>query len=129
MKNLLFFTLLLIAISCSTKESKTYGTIEQRDPALAEIISPDAKVELLGEGYDWSEGPLWVESENMLLFTDVPKNVIHKWTEEKGVEVYLTPSGFTGNGPESKEPGANGLTLDDKGNRFTDRLTRIGMLS
>ena len=116
MKTLILFALLFLAVSCSTKETITYGTIEQLDPALVDIISPDAKVELLGQGFDWSEGPLWIESEKMLIFTDVPKNVIHKWTEEKGVEVYLTPSGFTGNGPESKEPGANGLTLDDKGN-------------
>src|SRR6187549_2047970 len=116
MKNLLPFALLLLAIGCSTKETKPYGTIEQLDPALADILSPDAKVELLGEGYDWSEGPLWIESEKMLLFTDVPKNVIHKWTEERGVEVYLAPSGLTGNGPVSNEPGANGLTLDDRGN-------------
>ncbi len=116
MKKLPFLILLLFAISCSTKESKTHGTIEQLDPALAEIISPDAKVELLGEGFDWSEGPVWVESQKMLLFTDVPKNIIHKWTEEKGVQVYLTPSGHTGPGPQSEEPGANGLALDDKDN-------------
>ena len=116
MKNIVFFTLLLFAISCSTKESKTYGTIEQLDPALADIISPDAKVELLGQGYEWSEGPLWIESQKMLLFTDVPKNIIHKWTEEKGVDIYLTPSGYTGTGPESKEPGANGLAFDDEEN-------------
>jgi gluconolactonase len=41
---------------------------------------------------------------------------VHKWTAEKGVEVYLTPSGFTGDSTESKEPGSNGLTLDDEGN-------------
>jgi len=116
MKNLLSIGLLLLTISCSTKESVTYGTIEQLDPALADIISADAKVELLGQGFDWSEGPLWLESEKILIFTDVPKNIIHKWTEEKGVEVYLTPSGLTDGGPESKEPGANGLTLDDAGN-------------
>jgi gluconolactonase len=52
----------------------------------------------------------------MLLFSDVPKNTIYKWTEEKGVEVYLTPSGYTGSVPsESKEPGSNGLTLDNNG--------------
>ncbi len=114
MKNLLSFSFLLIIVSCSPKET-TYGTIEQLDPAFAEIMSSDAKVELLGQGFDWSEGPLWIESEKMLVFTDVPKNIIHKWTEEKGVEVYLTPSGLTGNGPESKEPGANGLTIDENG--------------
>jgi gluconolactonase len=116
MKNLLFTCFLLIAIGCSTKDSNTYGTIEELDPALTEIISSEAKVELLAQGYDWSEGPLWVENQKMLLFTDVPKNIIYKWSEEKGAEVYLTPSGHTGPGPQSKEPGANGLALDNKDN-------------
>ena len=64
MKNLIPFALLLLAVSCSTKEVVTYGTIEQLDPALAEIISSDAKVELLGQGFDWSEGPLWIEDQH-----------------------------------------------------------------
>jgi gluconolactonase len=116
MKNLLYLASLLLILSCSTKETTTYGTIEQLDPALSEIITRNAKIEFLAEGFDWSEGPLWVESQKMLLFTDVPKNVIHKWTEEKGVEVYLTPSGHTGPDPKSEEPGANGLALDNKDN-------------
>jgi gluconolactonase len=52
-----------------------------------------------------------VGKENMLLFSDVPKNIIYKWTEEKGVEPYLTPSGFTGTETTSHEPGSNGLII------------------
>ncbi|MDZ7646107.1 MAG: hypothetical protein U5K54_02390 [Cytophagales bacterium] len=43
--------------------------------------------------------------------SDVPKNIIHKWTEAKGVEPYLTPSGFTGTETTSGEPGSNGLVI------------------
>lgn len=106
-----------LAFSCnSSKEEKSLSTIEKLNPALDAIITGEPKAEILGEGYKWSEGPLWVEEKQMLLFTDVPNNVIHKWTEEKGVEVYLTPSGYTGTIPRGGEPGANGLTLDDEGN-------------
>ena len=52
--------------------------------------------EIIAEGFEWSEGPLWVEKHNMLLFSDVPMNTIYKWTEAKGKEVYLKPSGYTG---------------------------------
>jgi gluconolactonase len=45
----------------------------------------------------------------------VPENKIYKWTEDKGVELYLTPSGFTGTNYPSTEPGSNGLTLDRDG--------------
>ena len=98
------------------KERKTIGSIERIDASLNSIITEDAKIEILGEGYEWSEGPVWVNSENMLLFSDVPKNTIYKWTEKNNVEVYLTPSGYTGSEPsKSKEPGSNGLTLDNDG--------------
>lgn len=103
--------------SCKTvKETKPMGSIERLDGALDAIISTEANVEVLGEGYIWSEGPVWVEEQQMLLFSDVPKNTIYKWTEENGVEVYLTPSGYTGEEPpKMREPGSNGLTLDQNG--------------
>jgi gluconolactonase len=105
-----------LAFSCtSSKEAKTLGSIEKINPALDAIVTGDPKAEILGEGFKWSEGPLWIEESKMLLFTDVPNNIIHKWTEEKGVEVYLTPSGYTGSVPRGGEPGANGLTRDDEG--------------
>jgi gluconolactonase len=109
--------LLLIVTGCTImKDSKTIGSIERLDPSVNSIVKENAKIEVLGEGYEWSEGPVWVASENMLLFSDVPTNKIYKWTEEKGVELYLTPSGYTGSEPsKSKEPGSNGLTLDTNG--------------
>jgi gluconolactonase len=107
MKNLIFAALLFAA--CTPKETKTVGSIERLDPALDLIIDTDASVEILAEGYEWSEGPVWIEKENMLLYSDVPKNTIYKWTESKGAEVYLTPSGFTGPASTSNEPGSNGL--------------------
>jgi gluconolactonase len=111
----LFFGFACTSTKDQAKES--YGTIERNDDAINTLINNDANVELLGTGYTWSEGPLWIESKKLLLFTDVPNNVIHKWTEDKGVEVFLTPSGYTGSTPTvSREPGANGLTLDNQGN-------------
>ena len=110
----LAFVLLISA--CSPPVNKTIGQIEQLDPELNKIVSSQAKIEILADGFDWSEGPLWIESEKMLLFSDVPRNTIFKWTQRKGAEVYLTPSGFTGSEIKSKEPGSNGLLLDAEGN-------------
>jgi len=114
MKKLL--PLLLIAAACqTTKDVQTVASIEILDSGLEQIIATDAKAEVIAEGYDWSEGPVWVESEKMLLFTDVPANIVYKWTEANGASVYLNPSGFTGSITRSKEPGANGLIIDDQG--------------
>jgi gluconolactonase len=109
MRFLFLATLFLTA--CSTKEIKTLGSIERLDPALDNIISSQAKAEVIAEGYTWSEGPVWIEKEKMLLFSDVPENKVYKWTEATRAELYLTPSGFTGDSTRSPERGANGLLL------------------
>jgi len=124
MKNLFIFSLFVVIAACGNDQEnkdqemkyKNIGTIERLDPALDNIISANAKTEIIAEGFEWSEGPLWVEKHKMLLFSDVPMNTIYKWTEAKGKEVYLKPSGYTGTEPSvCKEPGSNGLTFDKNG--------------
>ncbi len=121
----LFIVFFIVAlISCNNKEktkeqgnmyTKT-GSVERLDPALDSIIESNALPEIIAEGFEWSEGPLWIPTQDMLLFSDVPKNTIYKWTEGKGSEIYLNPSGYTGDQPsQAKEPGSNGLVLDPQG--------------
>jgi len=85
------------------------------DPELDSLIQPNATIEIIAEGYDWTEGPLWLENEKALLFSDIPPNKIFKWTEKKGAELYLTPSGYTGSVPRGGEPGSNALILNKDG--------------
>ncbi len=123
MKNYLPIFLVIAISSCNNNPQtetqnvkyKITGTIERIDAALNAIIDTSAKPEIIAEGMDWSEGPLWVESHKMLLFSDVPRDTIFKWTEEKGKEVYLTPSGYTDTIKRGGEMGSNGLTLDADG--------------
>lgn len=117
MKQLSLIIGLLLFFSCAKKNERlSVGTFERIDPAFDQLITPQAKAEVIAEGFDWSEGPLWIEKNKMLLFSDVPKNIVYKWTEVDGAKAYLGPSGFTGVTTRSKEPGANGLTLDLDGN-------------
>lgn len=94
---------------------ETIGTIERLDPSLDSLISKDAKAEIIAEGFDWSEGPLWVSDHQMLLFSDIPPNTIYQWTEKGGKAVYLTPSGYTDTIKRGGEVGSNGLLLDKQG--------------
>lgn len=89
--------------------------IEQFSPLLAKIIDPEAKVEVLGKGFDWTEGPLWIEEHQVLLFSDIPQNSIYQWSREGGVELYLKPSGYTSGRPRGGEVGSNGLLIDPAG--------------
>jgi gluconolactonase len=115
--------LLSILIACNNSQTtkptemnnKKAGTIERLDSSINNIIAPGAQAEIIAEGLDWSEGPVWVESQKMLLFSDVPRDTIFKWTEEKGKEVYLTPSGYTDTIKRGGEMGSNGLALDNDG--------------
>lgn len=96
-------------------QEKTIGKLTSLDPAFNGLISPNTPIEVLGEGFDWSEGPTWVKDGNFLLFSDVPKNTIYKWKEGEDISVFLNPSGYTGVLPYSKEPGSNGLTISNDG--------------
>lgn len=116
MKYIIASALLIAAFSCTQKEVKTIGTIERIDPALDAIVNTDAKVEVIADGFNWSEGPLWIEDQQMLIFSDVPENIVYKWSATGGKEVYLTTSGYTGSAsPYSGEEGSNGLTLNNEG--------------
>ena len=112
MKKYFYLLLLVSIVAC---KNKTIGRIEKIDPSLDSIITPGALPEIIADGFDWSEGPLWIEKYKMLLVSDVPGNTIYKWTEAKGKEVYLTPSGYTGLVKRGGETGSNGLTLDNDG--------------
>ncbi|MDQ2658087.1 MAG: SMP-30/gluconolactonase/LRE family protein, partial [Bacteroidota bacterium] len=103
MKNyLIAIALAWSLLACKvTHEDRTIGSVERMDPALDQIIGSTATPEILSDGYEWSEGPLWVASENMLLFSDVPTNIVYKWTDRDSVEVFLKPSGYTGSTPST----------------------------
>jgi gluconolactonase len=104
-------------IKSFSKPYSTFGKLESKDPKFDQLISPDAKIEKLAEGFDWSEGPLWVKDGGYLLFSDIPPNKLMKWKDGDGVVTYMCPSGYTGVTPypKGKEPGSNANTLDAEG--------------
>jgi gluconolactonase len=121
MKGLLASGSLLALAACAGSGGghhgyRTVGRIERMDPRIDRLLAPDAKLEVLDFGFDWTEGPVWVKSGGYLLFSDIPPNQVWKWKEGEGRSLYLTPSGYTGDQPRGGEPGSNGLLLDPKGN-------------
>ena len=112
-------------------ERQSVGAVRRLSPEMDSIIPPGAEVEVLAEGFDWAEGPVWAEAGGYLLFTDVPQNVIWRWSETDGLSEFMRPSGFDGeDGSHLREPGANGLVIEpsgallmcDHGNRSLSRV-------
>ena len=114
MKTPFFVSLVLLMTTCFGQ--KTIGGIERLDAELDQLIDPSTKVEILADGFSWSEGPVWVPQLNAVLFTDVPENKLYQWEEINGLSIYLDPSGYTGYAPNEKKAGGNGLILDPEGN-------------
>ena len=115
----MFLVALLCVSTTVSAESSTYesiGEVRRLDPALDALVPEDAKIERLAEGFEWSEGPVWVnEQGGFLLFSDVPMNVVYQWSEVGGLRPWLKPSGFTGAKSRAGESGSNGLVLDHQG--------------
>lgn len=94
----------------------SYGSVERLDPALDALLRAEAHLEKLAEGFNWAEGPAWMPQQRQLVFSDVPENIIYRWREGYGIDIFLRPSGFTGDNFAGRQPGSNGLTIDLQGN-------------
>jgi gluconolactonase len=94
------------------------------DPAMDRIVPPNPKIFKLAEGFQFTEGPVWVQDARggHLLFSDPNANTIYRYTAAGDVSVFKTPSGYSGADiAEYKQPGSNGLTLDREGRLTIDQ--------
>ena len=111
--------------------------IVRADAGLDAIIPPNAKIEKLADGFLFTEGPVWIP-DGYLLFSDPNANTIYRWSDDEGVSVFRTKSGYTGfDIGQYGQPGSNGLALDregrltinEHGNRRVTRLEKNGALT
>jgi gluconolactonase len=114
-KLLLVFSILALALFAYSQQIKPGSRIIVKNPLIHQIISENAVVEILADGFEWTEGPLWLPAEKKLVFSDIPSNSIFEWSENVGKKLYLKPSGFTGKEKREGEPGSNGLLLNASG--------------
>lgn len=99
----------------------TVGSVQRLDATIDALVPPDATIEVLAEGFEWAEGPVWIDEHGgYLLFSDIPPNRVWKWQSGRGASVYLAQSGYLEPIPRPDhiapdEPGSNGLLLDAEG--------------
>lgn len=122
--NLFLLLLAVMALACqspagesepATEEATDQPYIERLDAELDQLIPADAEIEVLAEGFEWTEGPVWIPDGKYVLFSDIPRNSVFKWQEGAGKSLYLTPSGYTGSEARGGESGSNGLLLSPEG--------------
>jgi len=109
--------LILILLNLAViSQNKFIGSVERLSTEIDNLIEKSAKIEILADGFEWSEGPVWSSQLNSVLFSDVPENVIYSWNEDKGLGTFTRPIGYSGKVPNLKKAGTNGLTIDADGN-------------
>jgi gluconolactonase len=87
----------ILAFFLTIAQAQDWNFVARLNPALDEIVPADAKVEKVADGFGFLEGPVWIRKGGYLLFSDIPANVIYKWSPEAGkVSIFLAYSGFTG---------------------------------
>jgi gluconolactonase len=90
--------------------------VERLEPAIDAIVPPNAKLYKLAEGFQFTEGPVWVRDGAYLLFSDPNHNTIYKYSEDGSLSVFREHSGYdAADIAEYGQPGSNGLTLDARG--------------
>jgi gluconolactonase len=73
-------------------------SLTRLDPAFDRIIAPDAKLQLLGDRFGITEGPVWIREGKggALLVSDLTANAIYKVTDEGTVSVFVDKAGYSG---------------------------------
>ena len=71
--------------------------VEVDSPTFEELIDPNAELVRLGEGYQFTEGPVWNPRDQSLYFSDIPGDARWRWSEAAGMQLVAEPT-FKGNG-------------------------------
>ncbi|SIS99424.1 gluconolactonase [Zobellia uliginosa] len=116
MKIILAFVLVMgLHTTLVSQEREDRFSVEILDSEALQVIDANAKIEVIGSGFAWTEGPLWIADGDYLLFSDIPNNTVFKIDALGNTSEYLKPSGYLGKSDYGAEPGSNGLLLNPKG--------------
>lgn len=78
-------------------------TYVEHDPRFRALIQPSARLECLGSGLRWAEGPVWFPMLRTLLLSDIPNDRIMAWTEQGGLVPFHAPAGYTNGHTRDRE--------------------------
>ncbi|KPF46076.1 SMP-30/gluconolactonase/LRE family protein [Rhizobium sp. AAP43] len=64
------------------------------DPGFRDLVVASARLEELHTGCRWTEGPVWFDDAQHLLFSDIPNQQVLRYVDGSGVSVFRSPSHF-----------------------------------
>jgi gluconolactonase len=93
-------------------------SVEIRNPRFRSVVGDSVAIEKLATGFLFTEGPLWHDRDQYLLFSDMPGDHMRKWSARDGVSTFRKPCAQS-----------NGLAWDRQGRLIvcehaTSQLTR-----
>jgi gluconolactonase len=65
--------------------------VEIRDKRFRDVVGDDVEVEKLGTGFKFTEGPVWNPVEKHLIFSDMPGDIMRKWTPDGRIATFRQP--------------------------------------
>lgn len=71
--------------------------IATRRPEVSDLLDTRADLQLLGGGFRFTEGAVWDQRREVLLFSDIQADSRWQWTEKEGVTLVARPN-YIGNG-------------------------------
>ncbi len=88
------------------------------DDRFFDIVSPEAVLETVVDGFEFIEGAIWHPGRKEIIFSDIIGDTLYRWTKTTGLSVFRKPSNM-----------ANGNTFDRQGRLLTcehatSRVTR-----
>jgi len=78
------------------------------DDRFIDIVSPEAVLETVVDGFKFIEGAIWHPGRKEIIFSDIIGDTIYRWTKTNGLSVFRKPSNM-----------ANGNVYDRQGRMLT----------
>lgn len=69
--------------------------VDLRDPRMVALLPARPRLERLATGARWSEGPLWIDEQRCVLWSDIPNDRVLCWSERNGMRVWAEGVEFT----------------------------------
>ena len=68
-------------------------SVEIRDERFRKVVGDEAPLEQVATGFIFTEGAMWDAKTSELIFSDMPGDIVRKWSELNGITTYRQPSG------------------------------------